>query len=420
MAKGIRNAVLLDVDESRRMLATVTGMLFVADAHEPLTERDWDEATVRRAITAIAADAEAAFDPETLWPAHPMDELEESEQFTSLYLGAAGVVWALDRLERRGAVELTRDWTDVASSLPTRYATNPDLAEEVGGRIPSLMLGEAGVLVVAHGFAPTLELEQRLLDVVRGNGQNPTRELLWGSPGTMLVANALWERTGDPAWVDAWRASADWLWDEWRDGVWEQDIFGRKSVILGPAHGLAGNVLVLAGGGHLDVERRHELERRAVETISRLALREGGLAQWPPSLAETQRPEKYRLQWCHGAPGIVASLSDIARADGGWTELLEAGGELTWRAGPLVKGAGLCHGTGGNGYAFLRLFERTGDDRWLDRARRFAMHAIEQVEHASETYGRGRYTLWTGDVGAALYLQSCLDVDAAVPTIDFI
>jgi hypothetical protein len=26
---------------------------------------------------------------------------------------------------------------------------------------------------------------------------------------------------------------------------------------------------------------------------------------------------------------------------------------VTWRAGPLTKGAGLCHGTGGNGYAFL-------------------------------------------------------------------
>jgi hypothetical protein len=47
------------------------------------------------------------------------------------------------------------------------------------------------------------------------------------------------------------------------------------------------------------------------------------------------------------------------------------------------------------------------------------MHAIEQVERARETYGRGRYTLLTGDVGTALYLQSCLDVDAAVPTIDF-
>jgi hypothetical protein len=400
------------------MLAVVSG-LFVADAHEPLTERDWDEATVREAVATIAADAEAAFDPETLWPAHPRDEPLEVFDELTLYLGAAGVLWALDRLERRGAVELTREWTDVAASLPTRYATNPDLAEEAGGRVPSLLLGEAGILVVAHGFAPTLELERRLLDVVRGNARNPTRELLWGSPGTMLVANALWERTGDPAWVGAWQASADWLWDEWRDGVWEQDIFGRKNVILGPAHGFAGNVLALAQGDHLEGGRRRELERRAVETLSRHAMFEDGLAQWPPSLPEADKPEKWRLQWCHGAPGIVASLCHIARADDEWTELLEAGGELTWRAGPLVKGAGLCHGTGGNGFAFLKLFERTGDDHWLERARRFAMHAIEQVERARGTYGRGRYTLWSGDLGAALYLQSCLDVDAALPTIDF-
>ena len=59
-------------------------------------------------------------------------------------------------------------------------------------------------------------------------------------------------------------------------------------------------------------------------------------------------------------------------------ELLLAGAELTWRAGPpgMEKGSGLCHGTAGNGYAFLKAFERTGDERWLDRARRFAVHAL--------------------------------------------
>jgi hypothetical protein len=33
IATGIPNAVVLDGDESRRLLATVSGMLFVADAH---------------------------------------------------------------------------------------------------------------------------------------------------------------------------------------------------------------------------------------------------------------------------------------------------------------------------------------------------------------------------------------------------
>jgi lantibiotic modifying enzyme len=328
------------------------------------------------------------------------------------------MVWGLDRLARLGAVELTRDWGEVAATLPERYAAKPDFAEEYGGAIPSLMVGEAGVLLVAHGFAPTAKLERRLLEVVRSNAENPAREILWGSPGTMLAAHVLWERTGEEAWLDAWRASADWLWDEWRGDVWEQQFDERRRHVLGPAHGLAGNVLVLARGDFLAPERRRELERRAVEAISRHALREDGMAQWPPSLEEVGKPEKVRTQWCHGAPGIVTSLASLAPGDEELTALLVAGGELTWRAGPLVKGAGLCHGTGGNGYAFLKLLDRTGDERWLDRARRFAMHAVAQVERTRTEYGRGRYTLWTGDLGAALYLRSCLDADSAFPTLD--
>src|SRR5437588_452003 len=86
-------------------------------------------------------------------------------------------------------------------------------------------------------------------------------------------------------------------------------------------------------------------------------------------------------------------------------------GAAEWRAGPLTKGPGLCHGTAGNGYAFLRTYAVTGDELWLERARRFAVHALEQVERTREESGRGRYTLYTGDVGAALFAESCLDVD---------
>ena len=86
--------------------------------------------------------------------------------------------------------------------------------------------------------------------------------------------------------------------------------------------------------------------------------------------------------------------------------------------GPLTKGASLCHGTAGNGYAFLKLFARTGNPLWLERARAFAMVAVEQVEAARAALGRGRYSLWTGDIGTALYLRACLVEDATFPTID--
>jgi lantibiotic modifying enzyme len=214
---------------------------------------------------------------------------------------------------------------------------------------------------------------------------------------------------------DLWRASADHLRSAWEDsGLWTQDLYGRQEQYLGPAHGFAGCVLALAH------EPSEELNRRASDAFRRYAVQEDGLANWP-ALAGADlvtRQKDIRMQWCHGAPGMVASLAEIAPADDEHERLLLAGGELTWRAGPLKKGANLCHGTAGNGLAFLKLFRRTGDELWLERARAFAMHAAAQVERERRALGRGHYSLWTGDPGTALYLALCLDGGAALPGLD--
>jgi len=89
-----------------------------------------------------------------------------------------------------------------------------------------------------------------------------------------------------------------------------------------------------------------------------------------------------------------------------------------WRAGPLARDAGLCHGTAGNGFAFLSLFARTGDERWLARARAFALHALDQVSRFRAADGRGRFALFTGDIGAALLATACLREDARFPGLD--
>ena len=365
--------------------------LFDPAAHAALTEQAWNVKRARAAIGAIVAETESAFADDSLWQPHPLDEEGDSPlgRPACLYLGASGVIWALDALRRAGAVDLGRDWVEVASSLPERYRSEPDFPED--GVVPSLSLGEAGILLVAHTLMSSKWVEERLLEVVRANAANPSLELMWGSPGTMLAAQVMYERTGAPVWAEAWNASADRLWAAWDGELWFQDLRGRRGHTLGPAHGLVGNVYVLARGDLLDRERRRELERRAITAVVRHARRAGGLAQWPPALEPPSpgRPATIRTQWCHGAPGIVASLATLAPNDDQLADLLVAGGELTWQAGPLKKGAGLCHGTAGNGYAFLKLFERTGDELWLDRARAFAMHAIEQVEHTAAQYGRG-------------------------------
>ena len=43
-------------------------------------------------------------------------------------------------------------------------------------------------------------------------------------------------------------------------------------------------------------------------------------------------------------------------------------GEVIWQRGLLRKGYGICHGTAGNGYAFLSLYRTTREKKYLYRA----------------------------------------------------
>ena len=120
-----------------------------------------------------------------------------------------------------------------------------------------------------------------------------------------------------------------------------------------------------------------------------------------------------RVQWCHGAPGLITTLGDLMPLD-----LAVGGGELTWRAGPLRKGSGLCHGTAGNGFAFLKLHALTRDPAWLERRGGSECTRSSRWTAERAALGRGRYTLFTGDVGVALYLRACLEAEPDFPILD--
>jgi Lanthionine synthetase C-like protein len=396
-------------------------VLYRPDAFEPLTDEESDTGRVRDAIRRIVADADDAFDADGLWPADEWDAWASPLPLKALYVGAAGVIWALDGLNRRGHAESRLDLAAAAGRTLEAWREKPDLP--TGTELPahaeaSLLCGESGILAVAWRLSPSDELADDLFARVRENVDNETNELMWGAPGTMLAARAMLDWTGDERWTDAWRESAEELLrSRGQDGLWTQRLSGRVNRQLGPVHGLVGNVVALLRGGDLlGRERRRALERETAAVLARTAIVDGELANWPPRAdSDLVAPDgQIRVQWCHGAPGIVTSAT--AYLD---EELLLAGGNLTWRAGPLRldKGPGLCHGTAGNGYAFLKLFARTGDELWLERARRFAVHALDQVERARARRGRGRYSLWTGDVGVALYAADCLDGRSAFPIL---
>jgi hypothetical protein len=403
-------------------------MLFEFERHGPLLDIAWNEARARQAIQLIVDDTERARGTSGKWPLHPLDDDgdEPPSGFKALYLGSAGVLWALWYLQREGAVGLTLDPTVGIERVAAAYRADPD----TGSVVPSYFLGEVGVLLVTWLLTQSGTVADRIYDAVKANIPNPTNEALWAAPGTMLAAWHLWEATGEQRWRDLFLENVEQLWQTWvfdpkaQCYLWTQDLYGRVVQYLGAGHGFVGNAFaLLKGASVLDDDRRDELYDRCVSTLrATKEVDDDGAVNWRPGTFEP-RPggPSTLMQWCHGAPGVVTAMADfpLQRSPEMETMLLGAGNAV-WKAGPLTKGYGLCHGTAGNGYAFLKLYERTSDPMWLERARSFAMHSLEQRTQMREHYGRGRHTLWTGDAGLAVYVWHCIQGFAGLPTLDFV
>jgi hypothetical protein len=401
-------------------------MLFEPGRHEPLLEVSWDATRAHEAVRVIVEDLQESLRSDVSWPVHPLDEVAEPRTgHKSLYLGAAGTLWAMWYLEREGAAKLRVQPRELIARTYDSYRAEPDTGEVV----PSYFLGEVGILLVLWRLTGASDAANRLWACIRENIPNPANEALWAAPGTMVGAWHMFKWTGEGRWQDLFLENAEQLWRTWLPSenahchLWTQDLYGRIVQLLGAGHGFAGNTYpLLRGAALLSPERREQLHNRCVETLRATAVFEDDGVNWPQGVG-APRPGRTHmlLQWCHGAPGMVTGLADFPRDGSSEMEaMLIKAGTTVWKAGPLAKGYGLCHGTSGNGYALLALHRRTGDPIWLERARSFAMHAILQQERMRQRYGRGRYTLWTGDPGLAVYVWHCVTGLHGMPGLDIL
>ena len=69
-----------------------------------------------------------------------------------------------------------------------------------GRRLPNLLL--------EYGIRPRSATLDRLETLIESNVDHPARELMWGSPGTMLAALFLHDRTGEARWSELFRGTA--------------------------------------------------------------------------------------------------------------------------------------------------------------------------------------------------------------------
>lgn len=396
------------------------GQLYPADKHCDLRLEDWSEDRVRHGIREIVRHEVESFDAQHLWPTHPLDG--DNAYGTGYYMGAGGVLWGMSFLHREQLIEEVPDW--FSTQLDALVQLNKIEFYPPGMPSParSYLFGDIPLLMLQSVDGDDDSLLDQIFARLEQSTEGPVSELMWGVPGNMIATMHMSAATGESRWLGLYRDQAEKTLKSAAkiDGVgyhWVHELYGQQHDGLGSVHGFAGYVYaLLAGIEHLSQDTQTHLIDRISETLLATVTRSAGRANWPRSPSVSS---DWRLYHCHGAPGIISSLGRYPAGASAKLEqtLLEAG-ELIYEAGPLRKGPTLCHGTAGNGFAFLNLFERTGDEKWLARAREFAMHSLWQVELSRELFGQARHTLWTGDIGVAAYLCECLRATARFPTID--
>ncbi len=396
-------------------------MLYDATKHEPLDHTPWNQELVLAKIQDILHDTDRGFHEATFWPPHPSDDELESAPMTSLFNGASSTAWALLFFAQTNlAPTYRRDYRATLSRIYETYLQSPEL----GGVAPGYLFGETGILTVLKSQLPHDRYSAQLDAAIDKTRQRPENELMWGTSGALLAATLLYEKTSEEKYLKkilrlAQALITSWTFDEVLGCyLWTQNLYGKTSQLLGSVHGFAGNVFaLLQASKYLSETQQKIILERAAETFLRTALHEGPLTNWQPAPTST----KLLVQWCHGAPGMITCFAPYpANTAADLDKVLLQAGELVWQVGPLRKPFGLCHGTAGNGYPFLKLFQRTQDERWLTRARSFAMHAIRQSDAHHTALGRRRYELFTGDLGLAFYLWACVQGSGDWPLLDFV
>jgi len=376
----------------------------------------WDDNLAKSTIKEIYHCTLANFDPELFWKTDP-EEDSVTESNKTVYNGASGIAWALIKVSEFLNQAFPLETEQLFLNIYRSYLLSPD------SNIikPSFLLGESGILLLLKKYSDDFIYDEKIYNIIKKNINEPSLDPLWSGTSTMNVAFKLYQMTKQKKWIHLYMECFDLyyklLFEAKNNGrvIWDQ-ANRKKHRYTGAGHGFTGNIhSMLLNIDQFDDLRKKTLLDYVAEVLTSLACKKSEGANWAPTIPNTKKSYEFGyLQWCHGAPGIITSLKNFpVNYSQSLEKLMIQAGHLIWTAGPLKKGVGICHGTDGNGFAFLHLFRRTQDPLWLMRARVFAMYAIKEQQ-------KNRSTLFTGQMGLAMFLMGCLKKDDRFPILDYI
>lgn len=402
-------------------------MLYETVRHIKIEPKVFDPEVIKNAISYIVEETnqQSPMNIDSLWPIHPKDREKHSPEFlTDFYFGAAGVVWALAELKEFSKIDLNEYCIrKINQVLAYHLQVNAklDIYDDRG----SYFVGEAGIRAVKEKLDSENENSSVLLSLIQSKIDSEQNELLYGLPGALLIHYFIFHRK-NPSQT---RKILDVLLKKSEVDpscgakIWHQN-FGKRMTFFGSAHGTIGNYAAILKVIESDIHSFQDLRTEVILNIEKLlkfyAKIENDKCNWPRLMSQSA-DEKYLVHWCHGATGIITDLATKIPINESEIidDLLIKAGNLVWQAGPLEKGVSLCHGTAGSGMAMLKLYERTKDPTWLQRSQIFAMQAVDQFNSELQSAGQMRFSLWTGDLGLAIFLKNILQEKSNMPGLDY-
>jgi hypothetical protein len=327
-----------------------------------------------------------------------IDALAERPLGPSLYAGFSGIAWAAEHLGGPPAEGDDDPSAEIDAALLEHLELTP------WTRDYDLISGLVGFGVYA-------------LERVE-NGRAAARPLLERVVGKL--AETAVEVPGSPGVT--WWTSPDLLIPSTREQV-PQGYYN-----CGLAHGVPGNIAVLAGAAAHGVEAARPLLGRAVDWLlaQRREAADGSLFPYTVDIPPSTAPPRCRAAWCYGDPGIAVALLWAGQLvdEPGWVaaarEVARAAGRRR-DAGAGVLDAGICHGAAGLALVFDRMWQATGDDELGDAATFWARRTLEMHRPGIGLGGYQSYTpgdapgkgwndepgLLTGSAGIGLALLAC-------------
>ena len=222
--------------------------------HEPLIEAEWNPELALETIERIVRDTLAHFDPQYLWPVHPLDrpDADRTKPFRMLYFGAAGVIWALNYLHQVGATTEAHDFSSTLAALARQNRADLNLSEPNSF---SYLMGDVGIQLVQWRANPTAELADAIFRAIELNIDKSRKRVHVGRARHHVSRSCLCTSfTGEERWKEVYVRNVGQILNELVKVTdvgcctWTQDLYGQTSLYLGAVHGFAANIFSIVRG----------------------------------------------------------------------------------------------------------------------------------------------------------------------------